>query len=86
MDFCIRDCVGCGNRGGGGGVVKGQLTTLSARILETEVFFQIRKVDDFAGGELARSTGKRKRIGISSNTYLEKIRSAFSFWAVLRNN
>lgn len=30
------------------GFVKGQLTALGARILETEVFFQIRKIDDFA--------------------------------------
>lgn len=48
--------------------MESELTALSARILKTEVFFQIRKVDDFAGGELARSTGKRERIGVSSDT------------------
>ena len=74
-----KDCILCsrlyllydGKPGGRGGSkrINCQLTTLSARILETEIFFQIRKVNDFAGGELARSTGKRKRVGVSSNAY-----------------
>lgn len=85
-----KDCILCsrlylfydGKPGGGSKRVNCQLTTLSARILETEIFFQIRKVNDFAGGELARSTGKRKRAGVSSNAYFFYMKNSFSVFTL----
>lgn len=64
---------GGGKRGEKGGKERGEEekrghTALGAGILETEVFFQIGEIDDFALGELAGGAGEGERIAVGAGS------------------
>lgn len=50
------------------GPVGGLRTTLRAVIFISNVFFQVRKIDNFTAGELARGTGEGDRVAVCSDT------------------
>ena len=51
------------------GPERGSRTTLRAVIFKSNIFLQVRNIDDLTAGELARGTGECDRVAVGSDTW-----------------